>query len=128
MTIEFGTEQLDLIDEEDIALIVAMKTITRLNLPYILEDLRTDKKDGKKEHSENIHFTYSVGHLTYDIEGWINFNFTSRWNVTDAEFSFVVFDSWSTSDEVKVNLSKGNAIELIKTFINNNLYLYDNKH
>lgn len=128
MTIEFGNEQLDLIDEEDIALIVSMKTITRLNLPYILEDLRTEKKKGKKEHSENIHFTYSVGHLTYDFEGWINYNFTSRWNVTDAEFSFVVFDSWSTSDEVKVNLSKGNAIDLIKTFINNNLYNYDNKH
>ena len=106
MKVEFGNEQLEILEEEDIALISAMRTITKINLPYLLEDLRDAKKRGEKEYTHYEYFTYSVGHLTYDFDVEVNFTFTSR------------------SNGDNIDLNKGGAIEVIKTFINNNIYSY----
>jgi hypothetical protein len=122
MKVEFGNEQLEILEEEDIALISAMRTITKINLPYLLEDLREAKKNGEKEYSHNLHFTYSVGNLTYDFDVDVNFTFTSRWNVTDAVCTLVVYDNWNSSLGDKIALTKGGAMEMIKHFINSNLY------
>lgn len=124
MKVEFGNEQLEILEEEDIALISAMRTITKINLPYLLEDLREAKKNGEKEYSHNLYFTYSVGNLTYDFDVDINFTFTSRWNVSDAVCTLVVFDNWHSSLGDKIDLTKGGAMGIIKTFINNNIYKF----
>lgn len=122
MNVEFGNEQLEILEEEDIALISAMRTITKINLPYLLEDLREAKKRGEKEYTHNEYFTYSVGNLTYDFDVDVNFTFTSRWNVSDAVCTLVVYDNWNSSLGDKIDLTKGGAMEMIKHFINNNLY------
>lgn len=124
MKVEFGNEQLEILEEEDIALISAMRTITKINLPYLLEDLREAKKNGEKEYTHNLYFTYSVGHLTYDFDVDVNFTFTSRWNVSDAVCTLVVYDNLHSSLGDNIDLNKGGAIEIIKHFINNNIYSY----
>lgn len=124
MKVEFGNEQLEILEEEDIALISAMRTITKINLPYLLEDLREAKKNGEKEYTHNLYFTYSVGNLTYDFDVDVNFEFSTRWNVTDASCTLVVYDNWHSSLGDKIDLAKGGAMGIIKTFINNNIYKF----
>lgn len=124
MKVEFGNEQLEILEEEDIALISAMRTITKINLPYLLEDLREAKKRGEKEYTHNLYFTYAVGNLTYDFDVDVTFEFSTRWIVSDASCTLVVYDNWLSSLGDKIDLAKGGAMGIIKTFINNNIYKF----